>query len=248
MEDDFERVLAIQRTGSRELRDSLLRDLKPEAERIAWIHCLKHGRAPTDEELVEALLAANEAIDGFDQRKNGSFKIFLGKVIGRRLIDFFRKEKREECAEEGVEYDIDNDNITLLTDKKANTDRELSENLRDELVRFNKIIGNLGYKWSDVMRNRPTRRDALDKLQSIALHIVHLRLGERYLKEFPMSRELRKLIGADQRTLKKYRPYLCALVIVFLFNLRIIRNHLDSFRKEVQRYGATQRNSRRGTR
>lgn len=229
MPDDFIRVLDIQRTGSIELRNRLLNDLKDDAFKIVRNHCRKFGREPMDEELIESLYALNEAIDKFDQKKESSFQAFFQKVIKARLVDFFRKERHEE--EEFIEFD--SENIALLSDRRSYEEKDYTENLRGELIRFNRIIGNLGYNWSIIMNNRPKRKDSLNNLQNIAWHIVNVGLGKRYIVENPMSKELRKLIGADRRILKKYRPYLCALVIVFYFDdFPIIRSHLNSFRKE----------------
>jgi RNA polymerase sigma factor len=238
LNDVRERILDIQRTGSNELRNRLLSELKNEAYEITRMHCNKLGREPTSEEFSIALYALNEAIDRFDQNKNPSFGAFVSKMIFHRLINFFRKEKQREF----VEYD--SPNIALLSDR-TNVDKEYYEDLREELIRFNQIIGNLGYKWSDIMQNRPTHKDSLEKLQRIAIYIVNLGLGERFIKENPLSRQLKKLIGSgvDRRTLKKYRPYLCALIVVYLYDFPIIRNHLDSFRKEVHN-GTPQRYSR----
>lgn len=240
MDDIKDRVLDIQRTHSNELRDRLLSDLRNEVNKIARIYCEKLGREPTSEEFSIALYAMNDAIDLYDEKKNTSFKTFVSKMIWQRLRNYFRKERQSEF----VEYD--SDNITLLSDKTLNVDKEYTENLRDELFRFNQIIGNLGYKWSDIMHNRPTHRDSLKKLQSIAIYIVNLGLGERFIKENPLSRQLKKLIGSgvDRRTLKKYRPYLCALIVVYLYDFPIIRNHLDSFRREDP-IGTPTRNSSR---
>jgi RNA polymerase sigma factor len=236
MEDVDARVLDIQRTGSSELRNSLLSDLKNEAFKVASINCRKLGRKLTDEEFSIALHALNEAIDCFDQKKNTSFKTFSSKVIVSRLIDFFRKEKTER------EYIALHKNIVLISDQKSisefknkQREKDLAKQRREELLKFKEILENLGYTWTDIIQNRPKHRDSLEKLQRIAIHIVNLRLGERYIKENPLSRELRKLIGVDRRTLTKYRPYLCSFIIAFTYDFPIIKNYLDFFRKEVQK-------------
>ncbi len=46
-----------------------------------------------DEELSIALMAFNEAIDGYDTSK-GSFLSFAKLVINRRLIDYLRKKTK----------------------------------------------------------------------------------------------------------------------------------------------------------
>lgn len=237
MDDINDRVLDIQRSHSNELRNRLLSDLKDEVYKIAKIHCNKIGREPTNEEFSIALHTMNEAIDHFDQNKNKSFGAFVRKMICYRLIDFFRKEKQREF----VLYD--NPNIALLSHRTSNVDKEYTENLRDELVRFSQLIGNIGYKWADIRRNRPKHRDTLGQLLNIAIYIVKLGLGEQFIKENPISRRLRKMIGVDRRTLKRYRPYLCSIIIVYIYDFPIIRHHIETLRREVHN-GTSPRSSR----
>lgn len=238
MKDLLELILAIRRTGSNDLRNHLLSDLKTEAYKIARIHL---GREPTDEEFSVALRAMNEAIDRYDQNKNAAFGSFASTIIFHRLINFFRKQRREQVL-------FDDYNITILEEKIADVDDDYIDNLRDELARFNKIIGYLGYKWADIRKNRPKHRDTLGRILNIAILIVHLGLGQRFIKENPISRQLKKLIGSsvDQRTLKRYRPYLCSVVIAYIYDFPLIRRHIDTLRREVNN-GTPQGNSRRDT-
>lgn len=224
------RVLGIQRTGSSELRNNLLKDLRDEAFKIAKIYCHKIGRKPSDEVFSIALRAMNEAIDLFDTARNASFITFASHVIFSRLREFFRKEKEKDF----IAYN--HSNMALISNTKAIAEfkrKELSEDLQDELARFKQILENVGYTVVDVMKNKPKHNDSLEKLQRIALHIVSLNLGKRFLTEDPMTRELKRMIGvADNRLLVKYRPYLCALIIVFIYDdFLIIKSYLG-FKKE----------------
>lgn len=238
MDNIFTRVLAIRKTGSNEARNELLSDLKDEAVKAASAYL---GRMPTGEEYSIALDAVNKAIDSYDQTKS-SFKTYSSKMIFYKLMEAFKKEKPKKIF---VSYD--NTNITILSDIKASEEyktKESAEDLRDELIRLQKILRNLGYTWADIRQNRPSHKDSLERLKSIALRITSFHLGERYIKENPLSRELKKLIGSgiDRRTLTKYRPYLCSLVIVLTYDFPIMQKYLG-FRKESQNE-RPQRNSR----
>lgn len=231
-----QRVLDVQRTGSKELRNSLLHDLKDEAFEIARNHCRKYGREPSDEELSEALIAMNKAIDAFNPEKSSKFKIFAKKVITFKLIDFFKEEKEEKEF-----VSIENDKIRLISDRRIASEfknkevhKDLVEQRREELKRFMEIIGKLGYTWVDIMENRPKHKDSLVLLQNIAIHIVNLGLGQRFLEENPCSIKLRKMIGKDikRRFLTKYRPYLCAVIVALIYDFPLLKSYLDFFKKE----------------
>lgn len=228
-----DRVLDIKRTGSRELRNKFLRDYKDDAFSIARIYCFKKlGREPTDEELSIALNAMNEAIDKYDQKKEASFRTFTDKVISSRLLDFFRKEKVRR------KYVVSHPNVAMLSVSERQSiaeyrTKQLSDDINDEIIEVIRILGDVGYTWDEAMQNKPSHRDSLARLKNIAHHIVSLRVGERFIKENPLSREMRKLIGVDRKTLKKYRPYLCVLIIVLLYDFPVIRSYVG-FRKEFQ--------------
>lgn len=239
----FVRVLDVKQNGSAELRNEFLRNLKNDILRLTAIYCRKAGREPTDEEFLIALEAVDEAIDRYNE-KEASFDTYASTVISSRLIDFFRREKRRK--KKFVAHN--HENLKIILDRKASMEhknRELFEDLQDELARLHRILSNLGYTWADIKQNKPTHNDSLEKLHEIALHISKLNIGERYLKENPMSRELsrelRKITGVDRRTLKKYRPYLCTLVIVYTFDFPIIKGYL---RKAELRYEGSQRDCR----
>lgn len=231
-------ILDVQKNHSNRKKDHLLYELKGKAFEITKRHCLKYGRNPTNEEYAVALDGLNEAIDHFNIEKSSSFEAFARKVITFRLIDFFRAEKENKNS-----ISFDNEKITFLSDYKLAADyqnqqflNDLTEKRREEILRFIKIIASLGYTWVDIMENRPRHRDSIESLRKLALYIVKRDLGERYLQENPCSRTLKRMIGKEvqRRTLTRYRPYLCALIIVSIYDFPLLRDYLDFFRKEVK--------------
>lgn len=228
---EHDQLLNIQKTKSRELRNNFLIHWKDEAFKTAYIYCReKLGREPTEEEKSIALNGMNEAIDRYDQKQDANFITFSSKVIFSRLIDFFRKEKTIR------KHAVPHPNIALISDWRAMTDyntKQFSEDLRDELVEAQEILSRFGYTWFDIIDNRPKHRDSLERLLWIGYRIVNLGFGERFLMEKSVHKELKKLIDVDQRTLRRYRPYLTALVVAYTHDLPIIRNYLERRRKDA---------------
>lgn len=241
------RVLAIQKTGSKELRNELLYDLKEEAFETARRHCRKYGKEASDDEYSVALDALNKAIDSYSPEKNSNFEAFAQKVITFKLIDFFRETRKEK------EYvSLEDDKITLISDHKLASEyknkevtKDLEEQRREELVRFIKILNKYGYSWVDIMENRPKHKDSLESLQKIALHIVNLGLGQRFLEENPISRKLKKMIGEGikRKTLIKYRPYLTAIIIALTNDFPVMKSYLDFFKGEGRGNGECSKDS-----
>ncbi|MBA4603807.1 sigma factor [Thermoactinomyces mirandus] len=234
------KILDVQKNHSNKTRNNLLYELRGKAYEITKKHCLRYGRNPTKEEYAVALDGLNEAIDHFNIEKSSNFEAFAKKVITFRLIDYFREEKESRNC-----VSIDNEKITFISDYRLAAEfqnqqiwNDLAEKRREELLRFIEMIGRLGYTWVDIMENRPQHRDSIKSLQKIALYIVNLGLGECFLKENPCSRKLKRMIGKEvqRRTLTRYRPYLCALIIVSIYDFPLLRDYLDFFRKEVKLY------------
>lgn len=228
--DAFEKdLLNIQKSKSRTLRNNFLVRWKDEAFKTAYIYCRKKlGREPTDEELSIAINGMNEAIDKYDQKKNASFITFSSKVIFSRLIDFFRKEKKIR------NLSIPHPNIALISEWRSFNEynsRRFSEDLREELIEAQEILSRYGYTWYDILENKPKHVDSLERLFGLAYRIVTLGLGKQFLEE--RYKEVRKVIEVDRRTLKKYRPYLCALIVSYLYDLPIIKSYLERRRKHA---------------
>lgn len=196
---------------------------KEKALKMAEIYCRRFGRKPTDDEKSIALTAWFEAERKFNPEKQAKLETFAEKVIIRRLINYFKKKV---SVEKHIAYDVD---ITTVPASDTETDEERLH----ELERFERIMNNLGYDLADFEKTyKPRYRETRKKLQEIALHIVGLGLGMRFIKEKPHSRELLKLINADRRIIRKYRPYLTAIIVTYVYDLPIIRGYVEALRKE----------------
>lgn len=222
-------VLEIQRTNSKELRSQLVKNLNEDATKI---YSKKLRRRFTDDERQVIGVALLEAIKKYDLRKNAAFMTFADKIIIRRLIDHFRKNKAEN---KHLIFD-EEDPTSVLNQKAINeyknreVDEEVAYQREEELDKFKTIMKNLRYTLTDVMESRPKHQDSEQELKQLALHIVELNLGERFLTDYPPSRELLRLIG--KKFDKKRRPYLCALIVALIYNFPVMRTHLG-IRKEV---------------
>jgi RNA polymerase sigma factor len=86
-----EELIGHLRGGETEIREYLI---KTYWDYIRSIVSRMTGRADTADEFSVALEAFNEAIDGFDSTKNPSFLSFAGLVINRRVIDYFRRNRK----------------------------------------------------------------------------------------------------------------------------------------------------------
>jgi RNA polymerase sigma factor len=89
-----EELIARLRNGETELREHLI---KTYWDYISAVVARMTGKyAKSTDEFSIALEAFNEAIDKFDSSRHQRFISFAGMVINRRIIDYFRKNRKFE--------------------------------------------------------------------------------------------------------------------------------------------------------
>jgi RNA polymerase sigma factor len=118
------------------------------AEKVAGRY-MNYG---TDDELSIAMIAFVEAIGSFDSTK-GNFFTFARNVIKRRLIDYYRSEKRHSnvvslnlyMEDKDEEYDLSCDEAM-----RNYSDRTLAEQRRSELQELGKELGQWNITYRDL--------------------------------------------------------------------------------------------------
>jgi len=132
---------------------------------------VKYGE---DDELSIGLSAFVEAIKSFDKDK-GAFLSFASSVIRRRLIDYYRKEKRHENSvhlnelvdDSGEEIDI----TTQISVEKYTID-EISSYRRMEIEELKKELSEWGISFLDLVKSSPKQKRTRKMCEKIARFIL----------------------------------------------------------------------------
>lgn len=105
----IQQTLLLAKKGNVLIREELIQNHKPFIAKVSSELCKRYLTWGHDEELSIALVAFNEAIDGYKPDQGASFYSFSKTVITRRLIDFFRKESKHQVLSlTPLEADEDN--------------------------------------------------------------------------------------------------------------------------------------------
>ncbi|BCV25224.1 RNA polymerase sigma factor SigI [Gelria sp. Kuro-4] len=229
-----EDLLALAKRGAPEARERLIQDYTPFILAIAAKVSGRYIRLGEDDEGSIGLLAFNEAIDAYNDRKGNSFLKFSELVIRRRLLDFYRHEQRRQqeiplTVLEGTETETQGQLLDRLQENQAAASEEELER-REEIIALKAHLAEYGVSFREVALACPRHRDARLRAIKVAKQIAAtpawlLALDER--KTLPLS-EIARKVGVSRKTLERQRKYILAVVLV----LRGEFNHLKEYFRE----------------
>ena len=190
----------------------------------------RYMRYGEDDELSIAMIGFVEAIKAFDNTK-GSFLSFAQNVIKRRLIDYYRKEKRHSgviplsgyITDEDEEFDLsEGEAIEKYSDERINELRRLElEELKEELSRR-------GISFFDLVEVSPKQ----EKTRKICREITGFILSRPDILEFiikkqylPIS-EIENAMKIPRKIIERSRKYIIAVVLIAIGDYQYIRDYI----------------------
>lgn len=193
---------------------------------------LKRNPTPGDDELSIAMFAFYEAIRNYSRLK-GAFLKFAALQIRSRLIDYYRKEKRNQGhvsldAPLGSEDDTLSLIDTVQDESRPIEQLEIREATQQEIAHLTKQMEEFGVALSDVADNSPQQQRTLAACQK-AVHYArnHEEILEEFLrtKRVPLTK-LAEGAGVEKKTLERHRRYLVAVLLVCTNGYEIMREHI----------------------
>lgn len=148
------------------VREDFLKESQPFIRHVTNQVChriLDWGR---DEELSEALIAFNEAIDHYVEERGVPFLAYARLLIKRRLIDYYRRKKLraalpldQEDVGQAVEIHM---GVQEFREKEQNLERAL------EVQEYAKVLEEYNLKFNDIVKVSPKHRDTRETLLRVA--------------------------------------------------------------------------------
>jgi RNA polymerase sigma factor len=192
----------------------------------------RYVRYGEDDELSIALLAFVEAIKSYNIEK-GNFLAFSQNVIKRRLIDFYRKEKKHNnVISLNQNLREDEEDTPDLTTGEA-LDRYsvdiISEYRRLELEDLKKELSNWDISFFELINASPKH----DKTRKIYSDIVKYILSQPELvaqikqKKYLPIAEIEKNTGIPRKKIERARKYILAVTIILTGDYQYIKDYID---------------------
>ena len=191
----------------------------------------RYVRYGEDDELSIAMMGFVEAIKAFDNTK-GNFLSFSQNVIKRRLIDYYRKEKRHNnvislntyMSEENEEYDLSSGESL----EKYAQDR-LGEYRRLELEQLGRELAEFEITFFDLASVSPKQ----DRTHKICSEIAGFLLSRsdlvrliREKKYLPVA-EIISALKVPRKIVERSRKYIIAVVIIASGDYQYIRDYVN---------------------
>lgn len=234
----LDKLLEQAQNGNQSAREELINSHRSFVAKISSRVCKRYLSWENDDELSIALLAFNEAIDGYDRSGGANFHSFARKVIGRKLVDYFRKESRHRHV---LLSPMAPDERELMEiDEKCSLERyksgEEEENFAEVVNSFNETLTEYRISLADLVKASPKHRDTKEALLNAAQKLAEdIRLFEHLYrsKQLPLK-ELEEATGLSRRVLEKGRKYIVAVTLILACpKFRPLKNFLQlSFGKE----------------
>jgi RNA polymerase sigma factor len=185
-----------------------------------------------DDELSIALLAFVEAIKAFDISK-GNFLAFSQSVIKRRLIDYFRKErKHNKIVSINAYLGEDEDNEPDLSTGKA-LDKYSQDNigeyrrlelqeLKKELLLWDISFFELSNTSPKSAKTRKTYTDIIQYLMKQPDLLEHIKKK----KLLPIA-EIEKNTKIPRKTIERSRKYILAVIIILTGDYQYVKDYIN---------------------
>jgi RNA polymerase sigma factor len=192
----------------------------------------RYVRYGEDDELSIALMAFVEAVKAHDSGK-GNFLTFSQNVIKRRLIDYYRKEKKHNKVVSLTEYYSDDEDCELdlsVGESLAQySEEEVSEYRRLELDQLKVELAAWDITFMQLAESSPKH----DKTRKMCKDIVKFLLSEPELiklikqKKYIPIAEIEKGLKIPRKNIERARKYIIAVVIISTGDYQYIRDYLE---------------------
>jgi len=190
----------------------------------------RHMDYSNDDELSIAMMAFVEAVRSFDGSK-GNFFTFSRNVIKRRLIDYYRSEKRHSgvislnvrMQDSEEEYDLSSSEAIRVF-----SDMNIAEHRRLELQELGEELSRWGITYQDLARVSPkhkkTRRQCAE-LAGVILSRPDI-LQSFIVKKYLPAAALENASKLPRKFIERFRKYIIAILIIAIGDYQYIKDYI----------------------
>ncbi|MHB8157853.1 MAG: RNA polymerase sigma-I factor [Desulfocucumaceae bacterium] len=219
-EDILQEKLYQIRGGNVTAREELISEHRSFVARACIKVCgraLDWGR---DDEISIGLIAFNEAIDRYDEKRGVPFPAFARLIIKSRIMDFLRKQSRHSSGSGASLDDTEGWDKSVLESASA-WERYLEETTarerEEEITEYKKLIAQFGITFDDLVKSSPKHRDARTTL----LRVSRVLAGDDLMFGQLMSTgkipvlALTRLAGVHIKIVERGRKYIIATSVIW---------------------------------
>jgi RNA polymerase sigma factor len=187
----------------------------------------------TDDEFSIGLIAFNEAIEKYSPEKGSSLLSFAEVIIKRRVIDYIRKQTKNQHVSIDLTYSSLEEesagmvivNELSLEEYRKKSDEEIR---KEEILHFQALLTSFDLSFSDLVENSPKHADARENAILVARQLV----GNQELKSFLIEKkrlpikQLEKMVNVSRKTIERNRKYIIAIALILSSDYVYLNDYL----------------------
>jgi RNA polymerase sigma factor len=180
------------------------------------------------EEFSIGLLAFNESIECYNEKKNSSFFNFSEQVIKRKLYTHLNSRKKELNTLPFSYFEETDENFENKYCASDSNDALHNIEMKDQYERFEEKLGEFGISFEDLVLYKPKHRDSLQQAINIAKTLAEDKVLYNKLmtkKTIPMV-ELLKKVKVNHKAVEKNRKFIISVCIILGEGFDDIKGHI----------------------
>lgn len=212
-----DKVLAIQK-GDSVLQNELINQYKPFIAKTVSQVCKRYINEQDDEFSI-GLMAFHESIEKYSTEKGSSLLSFAELIIKRRVIDFIRKESKQQTVKLDTNVD-DEESIQNKYEVEVSVEdfqKKLEQDhRRDEIMHYQTILKQFDLTFQDLVDHSPRHADARENAMKVANTVIQTPGFKKVLfekKRLPIK-DLEKHVQVSRKTIERNRKYIIAVCII----------------------------------
>ncbi|WP_066317681.1 RNA polymerase sigma factor SigI [Bacillus sp. FJAT-29814] len=228
----LEETVSLIQQGDQSLLNELIEAYKPFVAKTVSSVCRRYIYE-TDDEFSIGLIAFNEAIEKYSPKKGSSLLSFSEVVIKRRVIDYIRKQTKNQHISIDITNELQEDespgtaivNELSLEDYEKKNDEQLR---KEEIIQFQSLLASFGLKFSDLVENSPKHADARkNAILTAKILVDHDELKTILFekKRLPIN-QLEKLVDVSRKTIERNRKYIIAIALILSSDYVYMKDYL----------------------
>lgn len=222
-----ETVLCLQ-TGEGD-KNAFIAQYQPFVRKIVSSVCKRYITEQDDAYSI-GLFAFHQAIEKYSNRKGKSFLAFAGLLIKRDVIDYIRKEMRQNLV--FLKEDQQEENLIDMQVSLSEYLKELeNENRKQEIFHFQKVLEEFRISFTDLVNVSPKHCDTREHLIEIAQIVVQdeQMLQELFQKKRLPLKQLENRVSVSRKTLERHRKYIIAMCIISSGDYTYIKEYIKGW-------------------
>lgn len=229
----LEETVELIQQGDQILQNELIESYKPFIAKTVSSICKRYIHE-SDDEFSIGLIAFNESIEKYSSEKGKSLLSLAEVIIKRRVIDYIRKNSKEN----NLRLDMGQDFLYEDSGNGMSIENELSiehhnkkneEKLRrEEILQFNQKLESFGLSFLEIIEQSPKHADARKNAMSIAKTLIDNKDLAVFLwekKRLPIK-ELETLVNTSRKTIERNRKYIIAIAIILDGEFQYLRDYI----------------------